>query len=177
MRKKRAGGGRIGGVGGSLRSLCERVCLFFSSCSLNVSVWLVLLLSHSVGRVLECKIFRKKICTGNQMQPAKSRSVASFMNWRPARLNSCPSAIVCTGGRSAVGGHALLRRAPGPEAPSAAQREGQRSALAAPVAAARQARSPALHGRRRHRGHRARLPGLTAHRWVSSHVFRWGLFF
>lgn len=88
----------------------------------------------------------------------------------PTRLNSCPSAIVCTGGRSAVGGHALLRRAPGPEAPSAAQREGQRSALAAPVAAARQARSPALHGGRRYCGHRARLPGLAAHRCVSIYV-------
>lgn len=89
----------------------------------------------------------------------------------PYRLNSSPSAIVCTGGRSAVGGHALLRRAPGPEAPSAAQREGQRSALAAPLASARQTCSPALHGRRRHCGHRARLPWLAAHRCVSTCIF------
>lgn len=76
--KKREGAGRWGVGGHSDLYVSVRVFIY-SSCSLSVSVRLLLLLSHSTGHVVECEIFWRKICTGNQTQPAKSRSFASFV--------------------------------------------------------------------------------------------------
>lgn len=74
VEKKREGGG------GSLRSLRERACVCFSSCSLSVSVFrsgcFTIVAQHcsdsGMSDILE------NIRTGNHMPPGSGRSVASF---------------------------------------------------------------------------------------------------
>lgn len=71
--EERVGKGHCGkkGRGGGHSDLDVSVRVFIlSSRSLSVSVRLLLLLSHGKGRVLECEIFWRKICAGNQVQAA-----------------------------------------------------------------------------------------------------------
>lgn len=147
------------------------MCVYFSLAYsvFQFTVVAGLPLSHSVFSpcgIPECEIFsrilawelfqQREACLLQSV--AVSRLNAAFcrmwgrkenqavLHW-PVLAQLCSLVIVCTGGRSAVCGHALLRRAPGPEAPSAGQWEGQRGTLATPVPAAPQASSPAPHGR------------------------------
>lgn len=102
---KKKGGGRweraVGG-GGSLRSLRERACVYFSSCSLSVSVFrsgcFTIVAQHWSDSGMSDIL---NIRTGNHMQPGSDRSVASFAAFYGVKGGACKKKNKLVGPHSA----------------------------------------------------------------------------